>query len=176
MLCVYTALYIELSFKTMIRKVRLDDAPAIANIYNPFITQTTVSFETEEVSTEQMAQRIADISAHYPYYVYEEDGKLLGYCYLHAWKERAAYAPTLELTIYLAPEAQSRGIGRPMVEQLIADARQMQVHALIACITQENEHSVRFHQSLGFKQVSHFKNVGYKLGRMLDVVDLELEL
>ena len=57
----------------MIRKVRLDDAPAIANIYNPFITQTTVSFETEEVSTEQMAQRIADISAHYPYYVYEED-------------------------------------------------------------------------------------------------------
>lgn len=176
MLCVYTALYIELSFNTMIRKVRLDDAPAIANIYNPFITQTTVSFETEEVSTEQMAQRIADISAHYPYYVYEEDGKLLGYCYLHAWKERAAYAPTLELTIYLAPEAQGRGIGRPMVEQLIADARKMQVHALIACITQENEHSVCFHQSLGFKQVSHFKNVGYKLGRMLDVVDLELEL
>ena len=90
MLCVYTALYIELSFKAMIRKVRLDDAPSITNIYNPFITQTTVSFETEKVSTEQMAKRIKEISTLYPYYVYEEDGQVLGYCYLHAWKERAA--------------------------------------------------------------------------------------
>lgn len=160
----------------MIRPVTLADAQAITDIYNPFITQTTVTFEVEAVSVEEMASRIKDISAHYPYYVYEKDGRVMGYCYLHAWKPRPAYARTLEITIYLAPEAQSRGIGRPMIERLIADARQIGAQALIACITQGNDHSVRFHQSMGFKQVSHFEKVGYKFGRMLDVVDLELSL
>ena len=157
----------------MIRKVTPDDAQAITDIYNPFITHTTVTFETEPVSVDEMRRRIVTLSADYPYYVYEHQGQVLG---LHAWKPRAAYARTLEVTIYLAPEAQGHDVGRSMISRLVADARQLGVQALIACITEENTHSMAFHRAMGFKQVSHFESVGYKFGRMLDVVDFELLL
>lgn len=160
----------------MIRKVTPDDAQAITDIYNPFITHTTVTFETEPVSVDEMRRRIVTLSADYPYYVYEHQGQVLGYCYLHAWKPRVAYARTLEVTIYLAPEAQGHDVGRSMISRLVADARQLGVQALIACITEENTHSMAFHRAMGFKQVSHFESVGYKFGRMLDVVDFELLL
>lgn len=159
-----------------IRRVRPSDAAAITAIYNPFITDTTVSFETEPLTTAQMLQRIEQISAHYPYYVCEIGGQVCGYCYLHPWKERVAYSHTLEVTIYLVPSAQSQGVGRQMLQRLINDGRNMGAKALIACITEENEHSMHFHRSMGFEQVSHFKNVGYKFGRMLDVADFELLL
>ena len=159
-----------------IRKVRPSDATAITAIYNPFITDTTVSFETEPLSPAQMLQRIEQISAHYPYYVCEIEGQVCGYCYVHPWKERMAYSHTLEVTIYLAPLAQGYGVGRQMLQKLIDDSREIGAKALIACITEENEHSIHFHRSMGFEQVSHFKNVGYKFGRMLDVADFELLL
>lgn len=166
-----------MSSQITIRPVRpTDDAQAITDIYNPFITQTTVSFETEPLSVEVMRQRIEEISANYPYFICEEEGKVCGYCYVHAWKERKAYAGTLEVTIYLSPSAQGRGIGTKMLKRLIDVCKQRGTKALIACITEGNNHSIRLHQSLGFKQVSHFKNVGYKFGKMLDVVDLELLL
>ena len=160
----------------IIRKVKSSDAAAITAIYNPFITGTTVSFETEPLTTAQMLQRIEQIALHYPYYVCEEDGNVCGYCYVHPWKERKAYSQTLEVTIYLSPSAQGRGIGKQMLLKLIDDCRMMGAKALIACITAENEHSIRFHRSMGFEHVSHFKHVGCKFGRMLDVVDLELQL
>lgn len=160
----------------MIRKVKPTDAEAITSIYNPFITDTTVSFETEPLSTDEMLKRIKEISAQYPYYVYEEDRKVQGYCYVHAWKERKAYAHTFEVTIYLAPSAQGHGIGKEMLKLLIEESKNLGAKALVACITEGNNHSIALHRSLGFEQVSHFKNVGYKFGRMLDVIDLELIL
>ena len=161
----------------MIRKVTLDDAAAITRIYNPFVTDTTVTFETVPVSVDEMRRRIAEISAQYPYYVWQDDaGDVTGYCYVHAWKPRAAYAYTYEVTIYLAPEAQGQGIGRQMISLLINESRQLGAQALIACITEGNEHSIRLHRSMGFEQVSHFRKVGRKFGQVLDVVDLELVL
>ena len=139
----------------MIRKVTPDDAQAITDIYNPFITHTTVTFETEPVSVDEMRRRIVTLSADYPYYVYEHQGQVLGYCYLHAWKPRAAYARTLEVTIYLAPEAQGHDVGRSMISRLVADARQLGVQALIACITEENTHSMAFHRACSCKG-THF--------------------
>ncbi len=160
----------------MIRQVTLEDAASIAAIYNPFVTDTCVTFETEPVSVEEMRNRIQQLSKSYPYLVYEEEGEVLGYCYLHPWKPRAAYRCTWEVTIYLSPRAQGKGVGRQMLNRLFAVARERGVHALIACITQGNEHSISFHQQMGFKQVSHFEKVGYKFGRMLDVFDFELLL
>ncbi len=160
----------------MIREVTPDDAAAVAAIYNPFVTDTAITFETEPVSVPEMRSRIEELSACYPYYVYEDGGEVLGYCYLHPWKPRAAYSRTWEVTIYLSPRAQGRGVGTEMLRRLIADARSQGVIALIACITQGNEHSIGFHKHLGFRQVSLFEKVGYKFGKMLDVVDLELVL
>lgn len=160
----------------MIRKVNATDAQAIAHIYNHYVLNTTISFETQAVTTAHMLHRITNISAQYPYLVYEHEGRVVGYCYAHLWKERVAYSQTLETTIYLHPDYCHRGIGKRLMQQLIEQCRAQGFHALIACITGGNEGSIALHQSLGFEQRSCFKEVGHKFGAWLDVVDLELIL
>ncbi len=160
----------------MIRHVTPADAAEIAGIYRHYILETTVTFETEAVGEEEMRQRIADFSAHGLYFVYEEGGRIVGYCYAHPWKERKAYCHTLETTVYLSPEAHHRGIGRKLMERLIEACRETPAHALIACITGENTASIAFHRTLGFEEKSHFTEVGNKFGRWLDVIDMELLL
>lgn len=160
----------------MIRKVTKEDAETIAHIYNHYICETTISFETEQLSTQDMEKRIAEISASYPYLVYESGGKVLGYCYAHAWKERAAYRNTLETTVYLASNATGKGVGTELMRRLIDECRGGGFKSLIACITADNTASRTLHEHLGFKQASLFKSVGRKFGRWLDVVDYELLL
>lgn len=159
-----------------IRPVTLEDAGAIVDIYNYFITETTVSFEMRPLSVEEMAGRIRDISADFPYFVYEEDDRVLGYCYAHQWKERAAYSKTLETTVYLHKDATHRGIGSLMVRHLVDLCRAQGYHALIACITEGNEASVRMHEKIGFRKVAEYSQVGRKFGKWLGVVDMELIL
>ena len=85
----------------MIRKVQKTDAARLAEIYNYYISNTTITFETEEIDAQEMENRISSLSATGPYLVYEEDGIIKGYCYAHPWKVRKAYANTYEVTIYL---------------------------------------------------------------------------
>ncbi len=160
-----------------IRDVRPEqDAKAIADIYRFYVEKTTVSFELKAPDCKAMLSRIIDITSNYPYLVYEDNGQILGYCYVHQWKERPAYKETLETTIYLATNAVGRGIGHHLMKELIARCKSQGYHSLIACITAENKTSCLFHENLGFKKVSHFKSVGFKLGRYLDVVDYQYEL
>lgn len=158
------------------RNVTPDDAAEICRIYNPYVTDTTVSFEQEPLSIDAMRQRIKDISSEYPYIVCEADGCIAGYCYVHPWKERAAYCGTMETTIYLDRQYMHRGIAKELMTLLIDRCRHMGYHSLIACITADNADSCHFHEKLGFKLVSHFKAVGHKFGRDLDVVDYQLLL
>lgn len=160
----------------MIRKVTPQDAEKIADIYNGYVLHSTATFETEPLQAEEMLRRIVEISDVYPYFVYEADDEIAGYCYAHAWKERAAYKYTLESTVYLSPEYIGRGIGRQLMKRLIEECRSGGYRALIACITEDNEASRSLHVKLGFKQVSHFEKVGFKSGRWLDILDYELEL
>ncbi len=160
----------------VIRQVEFRDVPAITRIYNDYVLHTTISFETLPLSIEQMRTRVVHIAAECPYYVAEEDGELLGYCYAHPWKDRAAYSLTVETTIYLAPERKGRGIGQLLMHRLIEACREKGYAALIACITADNAESCAFHEKLGFKRVSHFHRVGRKFGQWLDVVDYELLL
>ena len=159
-----------------IRPVTVEDATAIVEIYNEYVLRTTVSFETKAVSVKEMEARIKGFSACYPYLVAELEGQLVGYCYAHPWKERAAYYQTWETTVYLHPSACLMGIGRSLMNELIAQCRATGCHVLVACITGENEASCRFHERLGFVQVSRFPQVGTKFGRYLDVVDYVLQL
>lgn len=158
------------------RKVTLQDARAIAGIYNYYIEHTTSTFEQEPVSEEEIRNRILSISSRYPYYVEESGGQVTGYCYAHLWKERAAYARTLETTVYVAPGEERKGIGTRLMNRLIDDCRQAGIHSLIACITADNHPSLLLHEHLGFVQVSRFQEVGFKFGRWLDIVDCQLLL
>lgn len=160
-----------------IRELKPDiDGRAISEIYRHYVSETTVSFEVEPPEAYTMTQRLNGIISEFPGFVWEENGKILGYCYVHRWKERKAYERTLETTIYLSPDYIGRGIGRMLMQKLIDECRRRGFVSLIACITAENVASCRFHEDLGFVKVSHFIKVGYKFGRQLDVVDYQLIL
>ena len=161
----------------MIRDVKPQDATAITKIYNEYITNSIISFETEPLTEEDMLSRIVQISSKYPYLVYETDGIVVGYCYAHTWKERAAYRYTAETTVYLSPAYTGRGIGTLLMQKLIEECRNKNYRALIACITDDNIASISGRPGVcaGWTG-AHFKKVGLKFDRWLDVVDYELLL
>lgn len=161
----------------MIRNVESRDIGAITDIYNWYIVNSTATFEIDPLGRRAMAERISGFtSAGMPYMVFEDNGTVQGYCYAHRWKERAAYRHTLETTVYVHPDCLHRGIGRQLMEKLIADCRTAGYRALIACITEGNAASYALHRVLGFRQVSCFRDVGRKFDRWLGVVDYELLL
>lgn len=161
----------------MIVNVTASDAKHIADIYNYYVRNSVATFDTDEWSEERMKKRIEELSSEYPYIVYKlPDGEIAGYCYAHPWKEKDAYRYTLETTIYISPKHTGKGLGKELMTKLIEACRKSGFKTLIACITEGNESSFRLHESLGFEKVSHFKNVGIKFDRWLDVIDYELIL
>lgn len=152
-----------------IRKANPADAAAVAEIYNYYIKNTHHTFETEPLSAEEMRNRIADISENYPFLVAEEDGEILGYAYAAQFRLRQAYAYSAEVSIYVKNAAKQKGIGTRLYMQMFHELAETDVHAIVAGISLPNDASVRFHERLGFTKVAHFREVGYKLGRWIDV-------
>ncbi len=161
----------------LFRPVMLSDAADIAHIYNYYIENTTVTFDTVPIGVEVMRNKISAIISAYPYIICEHSGKVIGFCYAHKWKEKTAYAQTWETTVYVAQEYCGQGIGHQLMRKLVAECRcRTSCHALIACITSPNPASESLHRSLGFQKVSHFYAVGNKFSRWLDVTDWELSV
>jgi phosphinothricin acetyltransferase len=158
---------VEDSGRTL-RPVRLRDAAAICGIYNDYI-DTVITFEETPVNREAMEGRIREVTARYPWFVWEEQGALRGYAYLHQWKERSAYRYSAEDSIYLQRGWERKGIGERLLARLLEELRGSEIHAVIAAITIPNPGSVGLHEKLGFTQVARFPEVGYKLGQWLDV-------
>jgi L-amino acid N-acyltransferase YncA len=152
-----------------IRPVNPNDAAAIAEIYNYYIKNTHHTFETEPLTGEEMRERIAEISEKYPFLVAEEDGEILGYTYATQFRLRQAYAYSAEVSIYVKNEAKQKGIGTRLYMQMFEALAETDVHAIVAGISLPNDASVLFHERLGFTKVAHFREVGYKLGRWIDV-------
>jgi phosphinothricin acetyltransferase len=153
-----------------IRPAHADDAKAIAAIYNPYILNTTISFEEETVADAAMAQRIADVQAGgLPWLVAEQDGKVLGYAYATKWRVRHAYRFSVESSVYLAPEAARQGVGTALYTALLQQLAERGVHLVIGGIALPNDASVALHEKMGYEKVAHFREVGFKFGRWLDV-------
>jgi phosphinothricin acetyltransferase len=152
-----------------IRKVDLADAAQIADIYNYYILNTHHTFETEALSVEEMETRIVETSEDYPYLVAEFDGVIQGYVYAAQFKLRQAYKHSVEVSIYVRNQAKQKGIGSDLYQRMLEELAETDVHALMAGISLPNEASVRFHEKLGYEKVAHFREVGYKLGRWVDV-------
>ena len=161
----------------MIRTVTPADAAAIAEIYNYYVLQTTISFEEAPVSADDIAQRIQQVMAlHLPWLVCEIDGVILGYAYANKWKERSAYRYAVESSIYLRNGISGKGLGSALYERMLADLRMRGKHTVIGGVTLPNEASVRIHEKFGFEPVARFKEVGKKFGRWLDVGYWQLQL
>ena len=154
----------------LIRDAHASDAPAIAAIYNPYILETTISFEEEPVPDADMARRVADVqAAGLPWLVAEEGGAVIGYAYATKWRVRHAYRHSVETSVYLAPAAARKGIGTALYEALFARLRAGEYHLAIGGIALPNEASVALHEKMGYEKAAHFKEVGFKFGRWLDV-------
>jgi L-amino acid N-acyltransferase YncA len=157
-----------------IRQATKQDAAQIAEIYNYYIKNTHHTFETEPLNVEEMQGRIAEIRKKYSYLVFEEDGEILGYAYAAPFKLRQAYAYSAEASIYVKNDAKQKKIGTQLYVRLFDELAETEVHAIFAGIALPNDASVNFHERLGFEKVAHFKEVGYKLGRWIDVGYWEL--
>jgi len=153
----------------MIRDALPTDGPSICDIYNYYVKNTVVTFEEEAVGAEAMAERIARVTASLPWLLWEEGGRVLGYCYASPWKERSAYRYSVETTVYLGPGNEGRGLGSLLYGALIPELGRRGLHQLLAGIALPNERSVRLHERLGFVKTGELVEVGFKFGRWIDV-------
>ena len=142
-----------------IREAVPADVPAMLAIYAEYVTQTAVSFEYEVPSEAEFTRRLTEHTAVYPWLVWEEDGRVLGYCYAGRAFERAAYAWNAEISCYLAHEAQHRGIGRQLyarIEELLC--RQAAGRSSPSSHPQTSR--PRFHRAIGYRDAACFRQVG----------------
>ena len=159
-----------------IRPATVADLPRILEIYAPYIENTAISFEYTVPTLEEFAQRFTQITARFPWLVWEEDGAVLGDAYGSLPFERAAYQWSAEASIYLCPEAHGRGIGRKLYAALEDILRRQGYRKVYAIITTANEASVAFHKAVGYRHTATFPDCGYKFGAWYGTVWLEKDL
>jgi len=161
----------------MIRKVRLCDAEDIVNIYNYYIENTIITFETLKIDVNEEMQRIKKIlDSNYPFIVYEEQNVVLGYAYLSKWREREAYKNTLETSIYVHKNHHNKGIGKILYKELINLGKAQAIHVLIGGMAIPNPQSQKLHKGIGFERVGLFKEVGYKFKKFIYVEFWQLNI
>lgn len=154
------------------------DAAALAAIYAPAVLHGTATFELDPPDATEMARRLAAISeAGYPYLVAEVSGVVVGYAYLAAYRARPAYRWTVEDSVYVADGMQGRGIGRALLQALVAAGEARGYRQVVAVIGDSRQSaSIALHRSAGFNFSGVLHAVGYKAGRWLDTVLMQLPL
>jgi L-amino acid N-acyltransferase YncA len=152
-----------------IRNAAIDDAQAIVDIYNWYIDNTTITFETEAVTVEAMRSRIGEKLSTHDWLVGEENGAITGFAYYGSFRPRAAYRHTVESTIYLTREAKGKGFGKLLYARLIESAQSHGFREVVGVIALPNPESVRLHERMGFIKVGILRNIGFKFGNYIDV-------
>lgn len=164
----------------VIRPARPEDAGAIAQIYAPYVLGGTVSFETEAPDARAMRTRIAASNGLLPWIVATEgdgdDAHVLAYAYASRFRDRPAYSHVVETSVYVAGAVQGQGTGRLLYEALIDTLRAQGFTQAIGVITMPNDHSIRTHESVGFRRAGVFREIGFKQGRWIDVGFWQCEL
>jgi phosphinothricin acetyltransferase len=161
-----------------IRASQPDDLQQITAIYQHHVLHGTGTFEVDAPSLTEMAQRREDVlTKGLPYLVAVDGDQVLGFAYCNWFKPRPAYRFSAEDSIYLAPLAAGRGLGRALLSELSLRAEQAGVRKLIAVIGDSaNTASIGVHHSAGFKNVGVLKSCGWKFERWLDVVLMDKAL
>ena len=159
-----------------IRLATAADLGAINAIYNHYVLSSTCTYQTEPETDEARAAWFGGHGAKHPITVAERSAEIVGWGSLSRFHARAAYGRTVENSVYVRHDQQRRGIGRALLADLIARARELEYHTIIAGIDANQAGSVALHAAAGFERVALLKEVGFKFGRWLDVIYMQLIL
>ncbi len=151
----------------MIRQGTFDDAAQMADIFNFYIDTSTVIFSNRRRSTADMVAQIEPVVGKYPFFVFEDEGLVLGYCFAHAFQPDPVYSRTWEITIYLRQGYTGRGIGSQLLEAVTDASRMAGAHTLVSCITDGNTPCEQMHERAGFIRAGVIRDAGYKFGQYL---------
>jgi len=160
----------------MIRFATPDDALEIQAIYAPIVAETTISFEIQPPTVDEVRRRIKTVSVSHPWLVDERDGQIVGYAYAGYHRQRPAYRWTAETTVYVGESHRGGGVGRGLYEALIKRLRRQGFRTAVAGIALPNPDSIRLHENMGFRPVGVFSNSGFKMGRWIDTSWWQLDL
>jgi L-amino acid N-acyltransferase len=162
---------------TRLRLATAADLPAINAIYNHYVLTSTCTYDLEPITLEVRAAWFQEHDEHrYPVVVAESGGEVVGWGSLSKFRTRAGYDPTCEATVYIRHDCHRRGIGRAILIDLIAAARQAGFHTILGGASAEQTASIALQESLGFVRVAHLREVGLKFGQRLDVIFMQLML
>ena len=162
----------------LVRPAAPQDLPAIQSIYAHHVMHGLASFEEEAPPLEEMKRRHEEVSRQgLPYLVAEEKGEVLGYGYCTLYRSRSAYRYTLEDSIYVKQGSQGKGVGKAVLAELIARCTALDYRQIIAVIGDSaNAGSIALHASLGFVRAGVLRSTGFKFGRWVDSVYMQLPL
>jgi L-amino acid N-acyltransferase YncA len=161
-----------------VRAAERADAPAIAAIYAHYVETSAATFDESAPGAEAIEGKIAEIaSAGLPFLVAEGEGGVGGFAYLAPYKPRSAYRYTAENSVYVAPDARGRGLGRALLERLLEEGERADVREVIAIIAVTDEPaSVALHRACGFSEAGRLTAVGFKHGRWYDTLLMQRSL
>ena len=152
----------------------MDDAEAIRAIYNPEVLESTVTFDLVPRTLEQQREWLQARSGIHAVLVAVDDaGEVVGFASLSPYKDRPAYATTVEDSVYIRRDQRGKGVGRLLLAELLDVATSHGFHAVMGRIVGHHDASIRLHESLGFEPVGTEREVGRKFGRWLDVVVMQ---
>ena len=161
----------------LIRDAVPADLPALLEIYNEAVANTTASWDYDPWSPVQHADWYAHkMESGFPLLVASEAGEVLGYASYGEFHAKIGYATTREHSVYVRPGKQGRGIGQALMTAVVDRAREAGVHTLIGLVSADDVASLRLHAGLGFVEVGRLREVGRKFDRWLDLVYLQLML
>lgn len=162
----------EIVYKELEEKDLLD----VKKIYDWYIAHSTATFHTEPIGLDQLKEFIFIAHPYYKSYLILADGETAGYCFLTYYKKRQAYDRTAEVTIYLRNDLRHKGIGQLALAYLEQRAVECGLKNLLGIITGENDKSIALFEKSGYTKCAHFRNVGEKFNRILDVVAYQKEI
>jgi phosphinothricin acetyltransferase len=156
------------------RPATLEDQSAILDIYNEAVLNTTATFDTEERTMEKQLLWFHSHRQRHPVMVAEVAGSILGWASMSPWSERSAYDASVEVSVYVHADHRGNGVGTRLLELITLAGKEAGNHTVISRITSGNDVSIHLHEKLGYRIVGTLKEVGFKFGRYLDVVLLQL--
>jgi L-amino acid N-acyltransferase YncA len=154
-------------------RIREEHVQEVMEIYNYFVLNSTATFHLEALNWEEMKASVMNKNPRYPTFVIQKEGVITGYILITQHKNKQAYDATGEVTIYLKPEYGGQGIGGKALAFVEQFAKEHKYHVLIATISGENEQSAFLFKKNGYTQAAHFKEIGLKFGRRVDILSFQ---